>query len=72
MTDLEMEQVIDLAKMRSAYTHIVDQLREDYVKNLSLRTAVGKQFFFFPAVMSCLASHGGTSLARQVAYEELA
>lgn len=45
LSDDEMMQVIDVEEMRIKMTRIIDKLREDYIKNLSLKTGQGVSSF---------------------------
>ncbi|KAG0723390.1 Ribosome-recycling factor, mitochondrial [Chionoecetes opilio] len=41
VTDEEMDEVVRVERMKQDFAQLVDDLKEDYIKNLSLRTAAG-------------------------------
>ncbi|XP_037783900.1 ribosome-recycling factor, mitochondrial-like [Penaeus monodon] len=41
LSDAEMEQVVNVEQMRNQYAQTLENMKEEYIKNLSLRTAVG-------------------------------
>ena len=42
LSDEEMSEVIDVEQLREKYADSIERLKEDYIKNLTLRTASGK------------------------------
>ncbi|XP_045620355.1 ribosome-recycling factor, mitochondrial [Procambarus clarkii] len=41
LSDSELSEVVNVTHMREEFSGIVEKLKEDYIKNLSLRTSVG-------------------------------
>lgn len=41
LSDREMEEVVNVEQMRNQYAQTLENLKQEYIKNLSLRTAVG-------------------------------
>lgn len=45
LSDREMEEVVNVEQMRNQYAQTLENLKQEYIKNLSLRTAVGMLYY---------------------------
>lgn len=41
VTEAEMSELVNVTKMHNDFSQLVEDLKQDYIKNLSLRTAAG-------------------------------
>lgn len=41
VTEAEMSELVNVTKMHDDFSQLVEDLKQDYIKNLSLRTAAG-------------------------------
>lgn len=49
-----MEQVVNVEQMRNQYAQTLENMKEEYIKNLSLRTAVGMLYCVEVMVMESM------------------
>lgn len=52
VTEAEMSELLNVTKMHNQFSQLVEDLKQDYIKNLSLRTAAG--VYYFTHVLSTL------------------